>query len=500
MTKLAGAILASCLGFSAATGMAAGLRIGLQGDPDVLDPAIGGSFLDRVVFAGLCDKLIDIDRNLNYVPQLATEWSWSTDALALTLKLRGDVEFHDGTKMDAAAVKANVERGKTLPESRRKAELAPIADVEVVDARTVRMRLTQPFAPLVGALTDRAGMVASPKAFLELGAKFSTSPVCSGPYRFVERVAQDRIVLRKFDRHWDAAAYPLDSVTYLPIPDSTVRLANLRSGGLDMIERVAPTDLPEARADRRVKLVESPSIGYYTMSFNVANGERASTPFGRDPRVREAFESSIDRAAINQVVFNGEFIPSNQPHAPGHPYYVDEFPVPKRDLAKAKALLKAAGQDRVAVTLYVPTSTAEQQVGQVIQTMAGEAGFDVKLEIIEGTTMVQRSLKGDYQASINIWSGRPDPDANISIWLACNGFVNFGKYCNAKLDEILGKAKSITDAAARKALYRDAAAIYLDERPHLFLYHLKWFWGLSARLQGFEPVPDGVIRLRHMRL
>lgn len=205
---------AAALVLAPSLALAANLRIGLGGDPDVLDPAIGGSFLDRVVFAGLCDKLVDIDQNLAYVPQLATEWAWSADALTLTMKLRPGVVFHDGEPMDAAAVKANIERAKTMTESRRKAELAPVKEVEA-DGQTVRFKLSQPYAPLIGVFTDRGGMVASPKALAALGGQFQTRPVCSGPYSFVERVALDRIVLKKFDRHWNAGAYKIDQVTYL---------------------------------------------------------------------------------------------------------------------------------------------------------------------------------------------------------------------------------------------------------------------------------------------
>lgn len=481
--------------------LAADLRIGLQGDPDVLDPAVGGSFLDRVVFAGLCDKLVDIDRNLAYVPQLATEWAWSADGLTLSMKLRPGAVFHDGEPLDALAVKANIGRAKTMPTSRRKAELAPVAGIDVDGPLDFRFRLSRPYAPLVGVLTDRGGMVASPKALDALGPQFATRPVCSGPYRFVERVAQDRIVLKKFDRHWDAAAYTIDTVTYLPIPDSTVRTANLRSGSLGMIERVAPTDLPDLKADRRIAVVTSPSTAFYLMSLNVnAGSQAAAAPTGRDKRVREALELAIDRTVLNKVVFDDAFIPSNQPWAPGSPFYAADFPVPKRDLARAKALLKQAGIERPAFTFLVPTSTVEQQVAQVIQSMAAEAGFEIKLETMEATTIAQKNRNGDFQASINIWSGRPDPDGNVSIWLACDGFVNWGKYCNPKLDDLLEQARSTTVLAERRRLYREAAAIFLEDRPFLFLYHLRWFWAHSAKLSGFESYPDGVIRLKGMKM
>src|SRR4051794_9759524 len=171
------------------------LRIGLQDDPDILDPAQGVSFVGREVFAALCDKLVDVDRDLKIVPQLATEWSWSPDATALTLKLRDGVKFHDGTLLDADAVKANLDRYRLAPESKRKGEMKPVKEVVAVDPRTVRIDLTAPYAPLLAVLADRAGMILSEDALTREGDKIGTKPICSGPYRFVERVAQDRIVV-----------------------------------------------------------------------------------------------------------------------------------------------------------------------------------------------------------------------------------------------------------------------------------------------------------------
>ena len=132
--------------------------------------------------------------------------------------------------------------------------------------------------------------------------------------------------------------------------------------------------------------------------------------------------------------------------------------------------------------------------------MAGEAGFEVKITVMEAATLLNRITNGNYEVSLLIWSGRADPDANISIWVACDGFVNYGKYCEPKLDDILRRARQTTDVAERKRLYAEAAAIYLPARPYLFLYHLKWFWGASAKLTGIVPHPDGIIRLQGLRL
>jgi peptide/nickel transport system substrate-binding protein len=174
--------------------------------------------------------------------------------------------------------------------------------------------------------------------------------------------------------------------------------------------------------------------------------------------------------------------------------------LPGRDLERARKLIAESGAQRVPVTLLISTDPLDNRVAQIIQAMAGEAGFDVKINVVESGTLLGRLKSGTYEVSLLIWSGRSDPDANISIWVACDGFVNWGKYCDPKLDEILRRARSTTNEAERAKLYADAAAIYLAARPYLFMYHLKWFWGASRKLTGFVPHPDGIIRLQGLRL
>src|ERR1700754_250304 len=169
---------AVALAFSSAN--AATLRVGLQDDPDGLDPATGGTYTGRIVFAALCDKLVDINAKLEIVPQLATEWKLNDAGTELTFTLRSGVTFQDGTPFDAAAVKFNIERMKTMQDSKRKAELAPIDSVEVVDPTHVTLKLKQPFAPLLSVLTDRAGMMVSPTAAKKEADGFAANPVCAG--------------------------------------------------------------------------------------------------------------------------------------------------------------------------------------------------------------------------------------------------------------------------------------------------------------------------------
>src|SRR5918995_854517 len=223
---LAATALAASIGLASAQTT---LRIGLAEDPDVLDPSLARTYVGRIVFAALCDKLFDIDEKLNPVPQLALSHDTSDDGKIVTIKLRPGVKFHDGEAMDAEAVKNSLERHMTMQGSFRRPELASVDKVEEVDPLTVRLHLKTPFSPLISQLTDRAGMIVSPKAAKEAGDKFGLKPVCAGPYRFVERVQQDRIVFEKFHDYWNKDNIHIDRITYVPINDSTVRLANLRS-------------------------------------------------------------------------------------------------------------------------------------------------------------------------------------------------------------------------------------------------------------------------------
>src|SRR5476651_487937 len=320
------ALLLSCGAATAASAQTT-LRIGLAEDPDVLDPSLARTYVGRIVFASICDKLFDIDENLKIVPQLALSNETSADGKTVTIKLRPGVKFHDGEALDAAAAKYSLDRHLNMKGSFRKSELSTVDSVEVVDPLTIKLNLKTPFSPLLALLTDRAGMMVSPKASEAAGDKFGLHPVCAGPYKFVERVQQDRIVVAKFADYWDKDHVFIDKITYLPIVDGTVRLANLKSGGLDLMERVLATDLKSVRENPKLKLSKAVSLGYSGMLLNLGNGPKSNGPFGKDARVRLAFELSIDREAINQVVFNGEFVPGNQWVSPQNFYYQEKFPI-----------------------------------------------------------------------------------------------------------------------------------------------------------------------------
>ena len=477
------------------------LRIGLAEDPDVLDPTLARSFVGRIVFTSLCDKLFDIDEKLNIVPQLALSYEWSADNKAVTFKLRPNVFFHDGEIFDAQAVKFNIERHKTLAGSNRKGELSLVSSVDVIDPLTVRFNLSAPFVPLLAQLADRAGMMVSPKAAKSEGDKFSQNPVCSGPFKFVERVAQDKIVLEKFNQYWDKASVNFEKVIFQPIPDSTVRLANLKSGQLDFIERVATNDIEKLQTDKKFKVSKITELGYQGITINVGKSEAAKkNALGKDARVRQAFELSLDRQGLIQVVMDNEATLGNQWVPPGNTYYAKGTPVVARDVNKAKALLKEAGVANPVVKLLTPTTSDAQRLALVIQAMSREAGFDVQIQSTEFATTLNMADQGDFDAYLLSWSGRADPDGNVYSFHACKQPLNYAGYCNQEVDALLNQSRTEKDTAKRKKYFDQIAAKVIADLPIIYLYHRNWLWAYNNKLQGVRNIPDGLIRTRGLKL
>ncbi len=476
------------------------LRLALRQDPDILDPTLSRTYVGRIVFAALCDKLFDIDDKLNIVPQLATGYEWA-DPKTLVIKLRAGVKFHDGEMLDAEAVKYSLERHLTLQGSFRRSEIGAIDQIEIVDPLTVRLRLKTPFVPILAQFADRAGMILPPKATEAAGKEFGTRPVCSGPFRFVERVAQDHITVERFPEYWNAGAIHLDRVIYQTLTDSSVRTANLRAGSIDLAEYVVPSDVDQVKGDPKLRIVSSPGLGYQGLTFNLANGPRSARPIGQQALLRQAFELAIDRTALIQVVFNGQYRPTAQAVPFGSPYFAPSIQPSARDIARAKELIRQSGVPTpIAVTMNVTNEPENRQQAEVIQSMVAEAGFDLKLDTMEFASSLQAEARGDYEVYQIGWSGRADPDGNTYAFLHTGAGQNTGHYSNPVVDAALDEARAVSDVEQRSALY---ARLWQQERQDLpIIYIFQWqnIVGMSAKVTGFNPVPDGLIRLQGVSL
>ena len=482
------------------------LVVALNQDPDILDPTPSRTYVGRIIFSQMCEKLYEIDENLRIFPQLAADMPTFADGgKTVTIKLRPGVKFQDGEKLDAEAGKFSLERHLTMQGSFRKPELAAVDHVEVVDPLTIRLVLKTPFSPLLAQLTDRAGMMVSPKAAKEAGDKFATAPVCVGPWSFVERVPQDRIVLEKSAHYFDPGQAHFDRLVFRIIPDDNVRLANLRSGDIDVMHLVAPTDSLNIKKEGRFEVASVTGLGYTGITINQRNKTGKTqppgdlgTPLANDPRVREAFDLSLDREAINQVAWDGQYTPGCTPIAPVSPFYDKSRKCPGRDVAKAKQLLAAAGlPNGYAFELTIVNDPQQRRFGEVIQGMAREAGFNITLRPSEFASALTDDDNGKLQAFAIGWSGRVDPDGNLHQFQTCGGSLNTTLVCDESIDALLNKAREISDQAQRAKLYREAIdKITGGRRNVLYIYHLNYIVAFPKNLKGYHAVPDGLIRIK----
>jgi len=481
------------------------LVVALNQDPDILDPTLARTYVGRIIFAQMCEKLYEIDEGLRIHPQLAAALPAISDGgRTITIKLRAGVKFNDGTTMDADSVRFSLERHRTLKGSNRASELAPVEAVEVVDPLTVRLRLKAPFSPLLAQLTDRAGLVLSPTAVNKLGEKFGTAPVCVGPWQFAERVAQDRIVVERSAHYFDPGQAKFDKIIFRIIPDDNVRLANLKSGDIDFMHQVSPTDATGIKREGRFELSNVTGLGYQGITINLHNKNGKTkppgdlgTPLANNPRVREAFELSIDREALNQVAWDGLFTPGCTPIPPISVFFDKSRRCPGRDVARAKKLLADAGlANGYAFEMTVVNNPRERRVAEVIQQMAREAGFTISLRAQEFASALTDDDDGKLQAFQIGWSGRVDPDGNIHMNQTCKGSLNATLACDEKIDAILNKAREVSDVDQRRGLYREAIDLFTARRNIIYLYHPSYIVAFPKNLKGFKGVPDGLIRIK----
>src|SRR2546428_11133931 len=252
------------------------LRVGFYIEAATMDPHSSGSKIDRQFYHNVYEPLVTLDTKLGIKPGLAESWT-QPDNKTVVFKLRRGVKFRDGTDFNAEAAKFNFGRMKTEPKSIRKGEVANIESVDVVDASTIRINLKKADASLLATLTDRAGMMLSPKVVQERGVELGRNAkgAGTGPFEFVEWVKDDHLLIKRNENYWNKQGGPyLDRVRYRPIPDDTVKLQSLQSGEFDVMDYVQPRDVAAVKADKNVVVVGVPSLADCAYQLN-----HGRTPF-----------------------------------------------------------------------------------------------------------------------------------------------------------------------------------------------------------------------------
>ena len=475
------------------------LRVGFYIEAVTMDPHLSGSKVDRQVYHTIYEPLLTLDTKLNIKPGLAESWT-QPDPKTLVFKLRKGVKFHDGTDFNAESAKLNFNRMKTEAKSLRKGEVANIDSVDVVDATTIKVNLKKPDASLLATLTDRAGMMISPKVIQERGSSLERDAkgAGTGPFEFVEWVKDSHLVIKRNESYWNKQGGPyLDRVRYRPIPDDVVKLQSLQGGEIDVMDYVLPRDVAPMKADKRLVVVDVPSLADFGYQLN-----HAKPPFNVKA-LRQAVAYAIDLDQIVKGVWLNVGYPANGPISPASWAYDRAIPHIKRDLAKAKAKLLEGGQP-AGFTFTVTTNNLpiSIQEAEVIQAQLAEAGITMKIQLVDASTLIASGNAKNFEMISFQWSGRPDPDGNTYQFFKTTPGTSFNwsGISNERIDVLLDKTRETSNQAERRKLYGELTKLLQDELPMLFIVHPIEPKAFSPKVQGYDPIPDGMMRFKDVWL
>src|SRR5438093_12239354 len=290
------------------------LRVGFYSEAATMDPHLSGSKIDRQIYHNIYEPLVTLDVKLGIRPGLAESWQ-QPDPRTLVFKLRRGVKFHDGTDFNAEAARFNVNRMKTEPKSVRKGEVANIDSVDVVDAYTIKVNLKKPDAALLATLTDRAGLMISPKVVQERGGELQRNAkgAGTGPFEFVEWVKDAHLVIKRNEGYRNRQGGPyLDRVRYRPILDDTVKLQSLQSGEIDVMDYVQPRAGAAVKADKNVVVLDVRSLAAFAYQLN-----HQKPPFN-NKALRQAVAYRLDLEQIVKGVWLNVGVPANGPRSEEH--------------------------------------------------------------------------------------------------------------------------------------------------------------------------------------
>ncbi len=478
-------------------------------EPKSLDPHTVTALNDFRILMNVYDGLVRYKPGtLEVEPALATSWTISEDGRTYNFKLREGVKFHDGSPFNAEAVKFNFDR--MLKDDHPFHDTGPfplsfffssVDAVEAPDAQTVVFKLKEPYAPFLSNLAYPTGLIVSPEAVKTHGKDFGRHPSGTGPFKFAEWVSGTKVVLEANPDYWDGAP-KLKAVVFRPITDANTRVAEMLSGGVDIMVEVPPDNVATFASDANYKVYEQAGPHLWFLILNTKEG-----PF-KDKRVRQAVNYAIDKTALVDNVLQGTAVVAAGPTPPAFAWaYNDQLKPYPHDPEKAKALLKEAGASDASLTFYVTQGGSGMldpvAMGAAIQADLAKVGLKVKIESYEWNTFlgkVNPGLGGKADMAEMSWMTN-DPDTLPYLALRSEatpdkGGFNSGYYSNPKVDELLVAARRETDRDKRAALYKQMQTIVHDDAPWAFIANWKQNAVTSARIEGFRLEPSFFLLLK----
>lgn len=483
---LAATLVVGIAGLTQAMAAQTSLTLGMGIEPAGLDPTVAAPVaIGQVTWQNIFEGLVAIDKDGKIVPQLARSWEISPDGLTYTFKLAEGVKFHDGEAFDAAVAKASLERARGADSvNPQKRFFAAIDTIEAPDAATLVLKLKEP----AGSLLYWLGWPSSAIVGTKSAADDKTTPIGTGPFKFVSWAKGDKVELAANPDYWNKdVKVKLDKVVFRFIADPQAQAAALKSGDVDAFpEFGAPELMDSFKADDKLVTV----IGNTELKV-VAGMNNTRKPFS-DKRVRQALMMALDRKTIVDGAWSGFGTPIGSHYTPNDPGYVDLTGVFGYDPEKAKALLAEAGYpDGFTFTIKTPQMAYAPRSAQVMQAMFAEIGVTMNIEPTEfPAKWVQDVFKAtDYDMTIVAHAEPMDLD----IYTRDPYYFN---YKNPAINDVLAKVQMTSDPAEQNKLYGEAQKILADDVPALYLFVMPKLGIWNKKVKGLwenEPIPSNVL-------
>ncbi|MGH7224195.1 MAG: ABC transporter substrate-binding protein [Gemmataceae bacterium] len=468
------------------------LTVAIPSNINTLDPAktkLGEEYIIcYLVFSGVTD----LDRAGRAAPDLAESWQASEDLKSWTFKLRSGVKFHNGRPLEAADVKATIERVMDkATASVARVNFDIVKSIEIPEPLTVRFNLNIPYSGFAEILADRQTRILPRGSFDTIAAE----PIGTGPFKFVLSRPSDRIVLAKNPDYFAPGTPKLDRVVLRIMPETAAQVAAIKTGEVDLIWNLAPEVVSQFKNNPKIHL---DSVATSTWDGLIMNG--AHKPFD-DIRVRRAVELALDKAALVQFALYGQGSASHSMIPPGSAYYNSDFPIPAPDVPRAKKLLAEAGfPNGFTATLYLPSGRPTRVgLGLGAAQFLQAAGIKVQMQQVPWDQFV-KEIEGKAAFYTDGFYSRPTIDTSIYPFYDSAGSWNttLWNYKNPKMDHVLDAARGARSDAERVKLYKQFQVLAVDEPAGVIPYVTNHVNALSDRVHDFHSSPMMWLDLRQV--
>jgi peptide/nickel transport system substrate-binding protein len=462
------------------------LRVSAFTNPSSLDPTTGGAGSDHTFLYTMYDTLTEWDyETLKPKPGLAESWSFS-DPTTLVINIRPGVNFHDGTPLDATAVKFNFERMKNDPKSNIKADVASLVSAEITGPMQVTLKLSAPDAALPAILSDRAGMMVSPTALRAAATgNLNRTPVGTGAYTFVSWADGERIVTKRNEKYWKPNRPYMDNIEFAIIPELTTGVRSVVAGQNDLIYQLPPRQRPVVERSNNLRVVTGPTLYVFQIFLNWGK-----PPFD-DVRVRKAFNFAIDREAFVKASLAGAAEPAYMNLPKAHWAYdksvAELYPY---DPAKARQLLAEAGFKEgtvIEMSGYPDQDSVQRQ--EILIEQFRKAGIGARFT----NAPVAEAAAGFFgpekkgSALLAAWTGRPDPSQTYSLMYTKDTYFNAGRApVPPELDAALKESRATEDIELRRKSFAAVQRLVMENAfvaPLAFQFELV---AMNKRVQGYR--------------